>query len=108
MKKVNLKYEIFTIIFPILVLYGFCLLMLWNTHQEYFWRWLFIGFGVITITIFIIVLFKIINKKRKDNLIKNINTLGLKNDIDSFVNRAGNEKDKYAWKYMGYNFNIDR
>lgn len=108
MKKVNLKYEIFTIIFPILVFYSFYLLMLWFTRREYFWKWLFIGLGVIVITIFLIVLFKNISKKRKNNLIKDIDILGLKNDIDNFINRAGNEKGKYAWKYMSYGFNVDK
>ncbi|MDD2446029.1 MAG: restriction endonuclease [Clostridia bacterium] len=91
-----------------MVFYPFYLYGLWFADKQSFWKHFFIGIGIIITLIFIFLLFKKLSKKRKENLIKDINTLGLNNDINNFINRAGIEKGKDAWKYIGYGFNIDK
>ncbi|HOI60014.1 MAG TPA: restriction endonuclease [Candidatus Pacearchaeota archaeon] len=91
-----------------MVFYPFYLLLLWYSDKQSFWKHFFIGIGIIITLIFIFLLFKKLSKKRKENLIKDINILGLNNDINNFINRAGIEKGKDAWKYIGYGFNIDK
>lgn len=108
MKKVNLRYEIITTLLPVLFFYIFCLIMLWFFKRESFWDWLFIGLGIVTVIISLVILLKKLSKKRKEDLVKNINILGLKDDVNNFINRAGNNKDNYAWKHMDYSFNTDK
>lgn len=91
-----------------MVFYPFYLYGLWFADKQSFWKHFFIAIGVLIALIFIFLLFKKLNKKRKENLIKDVNILGLNNDINNFINRAGIEKGKDAWKYIGYGFNIDK
>jgi len=91
-----------------MVFYPFYLYGLWFADKQSFWKHFFIAIGVLIALIFIFLLFKKLNKKRKENLIKDVNILGLNNDINNFINRAGTEKGKDAWKYIGYGFNVDK
>ncbi|MDD3940837.1 MAG: restriction endonuclease [Candidatus Pacebacteria bacterium] len=91
-----------------MVFYPFYLYGLWFADKQSFWKHFFIAIGVLIALTFIFLLFKKLNKKRKENLIKDVNILGLNNDINNFINRAGIEKGKDAWKYIGYGFNIDK
>ncbi|KUK66652.1 MAG: Putative endonuclease related to Holliday junction resolvase [Parcubacteria bacterium 34_609] len=82
--------------------------MLWFGNKEIFWSWVYWGTGILTIIIFLFILSKKQNKKRKDNLIKDIERLSLKDNVNNFINRSGMEKGRDAWKYIGYGFNRDK
>lgn len=108
MKKTSLRSEIINIVLEILGIYLILLLILWFGNKEIFWNWVYWGTGIFTIIIFLFILSKKQNKKRKDNLIKDIERLSLKDNVNNFINRAGMEKGRYAWKYVNYGFNRDK
>lgn len=108
MKKTSLRSEIINIALEILGIYLILLLILWFGNKEIFWNWVYWGTGIFTIIIFLFILSKKQNKKRKDNLIKDIERLSLKDNVNNFINRAGMEKGRYAWKYVNYGFNRDK
>lgn len=108
MKKTSLRSEIINIVLEILGIYLVLLLILWFGNKEIFWNWVYWGTGIFTIIIFLFILSKKQNKKRKDNLIKDIERLSLKDNVNNFINRAGMEKGRYAWKYVNYGFNRDK
>jgi len=107
-KKKTAIDEILDIMSSIIIFYAIYLLVLWFTNKQEFWKWVFIGLGIAVISFFVV--FSIIKniKKRKEKLIKDINNLGLENDINNFINRSGKEKSKGTWRYMDYGFNLDR
>lgn len=108
MKKTSLRSEIINIVLEIFGIYIVLLLILWFGNKEIFWNWVYWGTGIFTIIIFLFILSKKQNKKRKDNLIKDIERLSLKDNVNNFINRAGMEKGRYAWKYVNYGFNRDK
>jgi hypothetical protein len=108
MKKINMGYEILNVLYPFLVLYVFFVIALWFFNKEEFWKHLIISLSVIIVLTLLIILFKKLSKKRRNDLINNIKTLGLHNDIDNFINRSGKEKGKNVWKYMDCSFDIDK
>ncbi|NMA50924.1 MAG: hypothetical protein GX951_03645, partial [Mollicutes bacterium] len=108
MKKTSLRSEIINIVLEILGIYLVLLLILWFGNKEIFWSWVYWGTGIFATITFLFILSKKQNKKRKDNLIKDIERLSLKDNVNNFINRAGMEKGRYAWKYVNYGFNRDK
>jgi len=108
MKKTSLRSEIINITLEVLGICLVLLLILWFGNKEIFWSWVYWGTGILTIIILLFILSKKQNKKRKDNLIKDIERLSLKDNVNNFINRSGMEKRRYTWKYMGYGFNRDK
>lgn len=107
-KKKDIIDEIFDIINPIIIFYAIFLLSLWFSNKQEFLKWLSIGLGAIVIIFFILLLRKKVIRAGKEKLIEDANRLGLDNDINNFINRAGKEKGKGVWQYMDYGFNHDR
>jgi len=108
MKKTSLRSEIINIVLEIFGIYIVLLLILWFGNKEIFWNWVYWGTGIFATITFLFILSKKQNKKRKDNLIKDIERLSLKDNVNNFINRSGMEKGRYTWKYMGYGFNRDK
>ena len=108
MKKTSLRSEIINIVLEIFFIYIVFLLILWFGNKEIFWSWVYWGTGIFATITFLFILSKKQNKKRKDNLIKDIERLSLKDNVNNFINRSGMEKGRYTWKYMGYGFNRDK
>lgn len=108
MKKTSLRSEIINIVLEIFGIYIVLLLILWFGNKEIFWSWVYWGTGIFATIAFLFILSKKQNKKRKDNLIKDIERLSLKDNVNNFINRSGMEKGRYTWKYMGYGFNRDK
>ncbi|MFA5009048.1 MAG: restriction endonuclease [Candidatus Paceibacterota bacterium] len=99
---------LFEIIIPCISIYAFYLLILWFSNKQEFWKWLFIGLGIIILIIFIYQTILSIIRQKKKKLIIEINRLDLNIDINNFINRAGKEKGKESWRYMDYGFNTDK
>ena len=108
MKKTSLLGEVLSIIIEIFGIYVIFLFILWFGNKEMFWNWVYWGTGIFATITFLFILSKKQNKKRKDNLIKDIERLSLKDNVNNFINRAGMEKGRYAWKYVNYGFNRDK
>jgi len=108
MKKTTLLDEIMDIVARILGIYLILLLTFWFADKEKFWMLFYWGIGIVAIVIFLFILSKKQDKKRKDNLIKDIEGSSLERNINNFINRSGMEKGKDAWKYIGYGFNKDK
>jgi len=108
MKKTSLLYEIADFFLRILAIYVMVLLLMWFTNKEMFWNYFFWGTVFIVIIISFFLLFKKQKNKRRENLIKDIERLSLKDNVNNFINRAGMEKGRYAWKYVNYGFNRDK
>jgi HJR/Mrr/RecB family endonuclease len=103
-KQQNIFFEMI----PYISIYAFYLLILWFSNKQEFWKWLFIGLGIIILIIFIYQTILSIIRQKKEKLIIEINRLGLDSDINNFINRAGKERGKGSWKYMDYGFNTDK
>lgn len=108
MKKTSILYEILNILYPILVLYTCFVIGLWFFNKEEFWKHFIAALSAIIVLILLLILSKKLSKRRKENLVKDINTLGLNIDVNNFINRQGKERGKHVWKYMDYSFNIDK
>lgn len=108
MKKTSLLGEVLSIIIEIFGIYVIFLFILWFGNKEMFWNWVYWGTGIFATITFLFILSKKQNKKRKDNLIKEIERLSLQDNINNFINRSGMEKGKDAWKYIDYGFNKDK
>ncbi len=108
MKKTSLLGEVLSIIIEIFGIYVIFLFILWFGNKEMFWNWVYWGTGIFATITFLFILSKKQNKKRKDNLIKEIERLSLQDNINNFINRSGREKGRAAWKYIDYGFNKDK
>ena len=71
MKKTTLLDEIMDIVARILGIYLILLLTFWFADKEKFWMLFYWGIGIVAIVIFLFILSKKQDKKRKDNLIFN-------------------------------------
>lgn len=103
-KQASFIDEIIDFLVRITVIYLFVLLYLWFFGREYFLKFFLIGLGVFVLIIGIYIFFKKLESKRKEKIIESINILGLTEDINNFLNRAGRERGKNVWKYMNYGF----
>ncbi len=97
MSKKKETENIIDFIIRLIFLYFIWLLFLLFINKQEFWKWLFIGLGIIVVIFFIWFLITRISKDRKEKLIKDVRSLSLEKDIDNFINISGKERGKEAW-----------
>ena len=108
MKEQNKLYQYIEVIFWSLVLLALYFSIVWSINKDEFLKQSFFVLGFIILVFFLFRFFKKQNKRRKENLLKDVQRLSLKESINNFINRAGMEKGKLAWKYVDYGFNRDK
>lgn len=101
-------YQYIEIIFWSLVILALYFSVVWSINKDEFVKQSFFVLGFIILVFFLFRFFKKQNKRRKENLLKDVQRLSLKESINNFINRAGMEKGKLAWKYVDYGFNRDK
>ncbi len=97
MSKKKETESIIDFIIRLVFLYFICLLFLLFINKQEFWKWLFVGLGIIAIIFFIWFLITRISKDRKENITKDLHSLGLDKDINNFINISGKERGREAW-----------
>lgn len=100
--------SVIEMISSIVCFYILYLFLLWFSNKQEFWKWLFIGLGVVISIIFTYLAVLNMIRKKKELLIYDIDRLGIAIDINNFISRAGKEKGKGSWRYMDYGFNVDK
>jgi restriction system protein len=106
-RKKDIRSDIYELIVKIVVLYISYLFILWFLNKQAFWKGFFIGLSVVLIFSLVVFLIRKFIKKRKENLMEDISSLGLNNYINNFINISGKERGRGSWKYMNYSFNYD-
>lgn len=81
---------------------------LYFTNKIIFYKAFLFGLFIIIGIFLIPFYFKKRKKEKIESLIKKINGLNLKDEINDFINRYGKEKGKYVWKYMDYGFDYNK
>ena len=103
-KQTSLIDDVIYFLEVLTLFYSILLLWLWFFGREYFLKLFLIGVGALVLIIGTFIFFKRLESKRKEKIMESINTLGLTEDVNNFLNRAGRERGKNTWKYAGYGF----
>ncbi|KUK49930.1 MAG: Restriction endonuclease [Parcubacteria bacterium 33_209] len=96
------------IVARILGIYLILLLTFWFANKEKFWMLFYWGIGIVAIVIFLFILSKKQDKKRKDNLIKDIEGSSLERNIkeESLLRGGINNDQKYFNSLSGKEFEL--
>lgn len=81
---------------------------LYYTDRNQFNNLLLIVIVIVVLGSIVYIWFLLREKKKKEEMVKDVERLDMSQDVNNFISRAGKEKGKGTWKYMGYGFDVDK